>query len=365
MIGLLVSVLLFIGIGYMLVKPETKDYQPFLSFSPDSDGIKAIVELAQERGVTTRRWELPPESLPSGSGYTLLIVQPSMLAKPELDAMRSWVEHGNDVLLAASDMEAWDSFQLKEAEQPKGLGSKPANVHMQGKVLSLEATVSTTSRLVAQRELETIYEDERGILGARKHFGEGSFTVLLEPKWLMNSMIIERGHFELVWPLLQDTRRQWLIDEYHHGYTAERGLSAVYPAWLLAAAAQLAIVLLLWLWKRAKRIGPVHTPRAWTVRRGDETLLAVAGWYERRRLRSDALAHSAQRLRQLLYERWGVLPSAPPQEAASIASTRWDAKRAESLLRLLREPQQAQVSAREFAALAREYSEAIVDMEKE
>lgn len=410
-IGLTVCILLFVGTAYFLLKPGHDNQPPYLSFSADIDGIKAVTELMKENGQPLRTWERPLQALPKEAGQALLVVQPASLSAVEMDTLGEWIARGNDVLLFAASVPKWKAFETADIQDGKtgdgsvaiqtdesnvkggdpGTGSSTIqtgttqNNHTvrvvddrQAGGTTWQAIIAANSRLRPHEGLQPIFEDELGIVGARQAIGAGSLTVVLAPDWLMNDRILDKGHFELVWPLLSKGWHALWIDEYHHGYQTQAGLFAVYPAWLLALGAQLALTLILALWMRAKRIGPVHTPRAWTLRRGDETLLAVAGWYERRRLRSEALAHSAERLRQLLRERWGVSPSASPHEAASAARIHWDADRASRLERLLHlaEPVQGyaaalpagrgeRVSAREFTARAREYGSLIAELEKE
>jgi hypothetical protein len=396
-IGLTVCVILFIVTAYLLLKPGQVNQPPYLSFSADVDGIKAITELMKEKGQQLRTWEQPWKQLPKGAGQALLVVQPAMLSEVEMDTLGEWIGQGNDVLLFATSVPKWQAFEPVEVingtavdNKPGDASGKPVDNKMpdqhtvkvvdeaQAGAAAQQAIIASGLRLLPHDELRPIFEDELGIVGARQKIGAGTLTVVLAPDWLTNGLVLENGHFELVWPLLDKGWKALWLDEYHHGYQTKAGLFAVYPAWLLALGAQLALALILALWMRAKRIGPVHTPRAWTVRRGDETLLAVAGWYERRRLRSEALAHSAERLRQLLRERWGVSPSASPQEAASAARIHWDADLASRLERMLHlaKPVQGEaaalpagggesVSAREFTARAREYGELIAELEKE
>ena len=424
-IGLAVCVLLFVGLGYFFYKPKAENMAPYLSFSADLDGTKAFVQLLGEKGQTVETWKLPVKRLPAGGGEALLLVQPSTLADEELKALGSWIEQGNDVLLFTSVPPAWDGFQPDEAGEPdrkqaesvasagnagkteaKAAGESTAGTsvdkegdkggteasgtsenkggtngeaikkaaYMELRQISragtsepLEAVVKPERRLKAGAGVEPLLTDELGLIGARKRIGGGELTIVLAPNWLMNGEALKHKHFELAWPLFERRWETLRIDEYHHGIQTKPGLFAAYPAWLLIAGAQLALALALWLWMRAKRIGPVHVPRAWTARRGDETLLAVAGWYERRKLRSEALAHSAERLRQLLWQRWGVAPGAAPQEAASAARIHWDADRASRLERLLHlaQPVQGSVGAREFTARVREYGEFIAELEKE
>ena len=154
--------------------------------------------------------------------------------------------------------------------------------------------------------METLLYDDQGILAGRIQMGKGSMTLFLVPDWMTNAQIQKWSHFEAIWPYIQGDWSVVWVDEYHHGLQEKPGLLAIYPGWLVASCIQLAAALLLLVWWQGKRFGPVYTLREWTVRRGDETLLAIARWYEQRGLARDALLHREAYLRQLIHDRWGV-----------------------------------------------------------
>ncbi|TXK80993.1 hypothetical protein [Paenibacillus sp. N3.4] len=202
----------------------------------------------------------------------------------------------------------------------------------------LKGEVDTGYRIKPGDQGQVLFQDERGVLASRYLEGTGSITVVLTPNWMLNGTIDKESHFELIWPLFAKSWDAVWVDETHHGLVKKPGLLAIYPVWLVFASVQLGLALLLWLWLRGKRFGPVYTPRAWTVRRGDEGLQAVAAWYERLGYREEALAHQQQLLRQLLQQRWGLSPSASVAQAAEAARSRWPEAQAAQLARLLEEP---------------------------
>jgi hypothetical protein len=61
-------VFLFIALGLALARPGFVDYAPYLSFSPDTDGTKAIRLLMEREGANVKEWRLEPERLPAGAG---------------------------------------------------------------------------------------------------------------------------------------------------------------------------------------------------------------------------------------------------------------------------------------------------------
>lgn len=199
----------------------------------------------------------------------------------------------------------------------------------------LAALALSPVRIVPGPGDEVLVSDKQGVLASRMKVGGGSATLVLEPEWLQNGEALKASHLDLMWPLFAEERTAVLFDETHHGYGVKPGLFALYPAWLLLASIQLASALALWLWLKGKRFGPVHVPREWTVRRGDETVRALAVWYRRGGLMEDALGHGRRRLRQLLAQRWGLGPDTSPAQAAAAARSRWSAEDAQRLERAL------------------------------
>ncbi|WJH35055.1 DUF4350 domain-containing protein [Paenibacillus sp. CC-CFT747] len=356
-------------LGFWVVQPATRNLPAYLSFSADADGIKAWRELLQERGPQVKEWRLGWDRLPEGTGHLLVAVQPAGVTKEEKERLLRWVERGNGFLLFHRSPDGWSTWSVAKVAASGISRSAPGELRrVTGPGVpagtDAEARVETADRLLPAREAEVLLSDEAGVLASRQPAGRGSLTVVLAPEWLTNGQIAKESHFDLVWPLMAGGWSTVLVDEAHHGYRTKPGLLAVYPAWLVLAGLQLAAALLLWLWLRGKRFGPVYTPREWTVRRSDETLLAAAGWYERLGSRAEALGHQQRFLRQLLDERWGLRPGATPQEAAEAARLRWSEPEAERLARLLQEPGPDR-GVQAFVERTREAGELIRRIEKE
>jgi hypothetical protein len=361
--GLVLTVISFLLIGYWLVKPELERYPAYVSFSPDLNGTKALRELLVERQAQVKSWDLAWKHLPRQSNQLLIAIQPEGITEDDHAELRGWLEQGNDLIMFHDEPYDWEEFTLDYVDGEDLISMIYAG-DRSSEDEGLTALVGTGNRLSSHTG-QQLFADADGILGSRMAVGEGSITVVLAPDWLTNNQIVEHSHFELVWPLFS---KQWdavWFDESHHGYQQKPGLLAVYPAWLIIACMQLGAALLLWLWLRGKRFGPVYTPRAWTVRRGDETLQAVAGWYERLGLRGEALIHQQQLLRQLLYEHWGLSPSASTAQAAALARSRWPEAHVARLVRLL-EPggEQSPQHAKAFMHRTHEMNEIIALIEQ-
>ncbi|MDO3679933.1 DUF4350 domain-containing protein [Paenibacillus ehimensis] len=345
-IALAVSIVAFLLFGYVLVKPDLPDHPPYLSTSADLDGTKAVFTLLKEQGAPVKAWKQPWRSLPSGGRHKLIVIQPYSLAAKEWEEIRTWVSGGNELVLFHDAPEPLDAFPLTKTGQAGSAAVAITDLTQQSGT-GLSGKVASAYRLKEATGIKPLLKDERGIIAGRAAVGQGSITLLLVPEWMRNDRILEHSHFELVRPYIQtspETAALW-FDEYHHGLYEKPGLLAVYPGWLVAVLLQLTLGALLWLWLKGVRFGPAYTPRAWTVRRGDETLLAAAGWYERRGLAREALAHQARYIRGLMRERWGVRLDATVTQALAAAKPHLSKEELERLAAVMRSWQAAEEAA--------------------
>ncbi|MUT64630.1 DUF4350 domain-containing protein [Paenibacillus sp. NEAU-GSW1] len=350
-IGLALCVIAFILVGLILVQPEAKTAPPpYASGSARPDGVKGLYTWMKEEGAPVKGWKKEWRFLPKSEGYALIVIEPDSIEDYESEEIQSWVEVGNDLLLLSSSPYLWDWFEVGQLDDRTASDEAAVPIRVPAESEAEEGTftgvIDTEYRLQLTPAMEPLLEDSQGIIAGRLQQGEGSITLLLAPEWARNDQILDESHFELLAPLLQTEARAILFDDYHHGVTERPGIAAVYPAWLLAGALQLGIGLLLWLWLKAVRFGPAYTPRAWTVRRGDETVLAAAGWYERRRLAREAIHHQSRYIRSMLREKWKLPIEASDRQTFAAAKLRWkdeDAERLVSLLQSLSEAERASV----------------------
>ncbi|WP_372812907.1 DUF4350 domain-containing protein [Paenibacillus sp.] len=333
-IALVLSVAAFLGIGWLLVRPDLPDLPAYVSVSADRDGTKALYTLLEEKNVPVKRWQKPWRFLPKASGQTLVLLQPYSLTEREREEIVGWVERGNELLVFDSSPEGWTTFPAAALDEPDP-GVVPVTDLRRPAETGFTGRVASAYRLDASSGMEPVLRDARGVIGGHLAVGEGSLSLFVVPEWTMNEHVLEHSHFELLWPYLNRPSGALWVDEYHHGLQDKPGLLAVYPDWLLAVLLQLLLAVLLWLWRKAVRFGPAFTPRAWTVRRGDETLLAAAGWYERGRLTREALAHQERYVRSRLRARFGVRTDASDAQVLAAAKRHWDKAAVDRLAALL------------------------------
>ncbi|WP_248924158.1 DUF4350 domain-containing protein [Paenibacillus hamazuiensis] len=343
---LTLPIILFLAVLVAAYPPKASQEEPYRSTSARPDGTKAIRTLLEQKGHHVQTWPYSWRRLTSMKGDSLIVIEPQSPDKDETDALRAWVEAGGRLVLFDSDPGRYPWLPVVSAdssEQKRGVirlmpgaqtygigGGQPVQDGQ-----TFEGEVAANVRIGQAANVTPLLGDERGTVAADIRLGQGTVTLVLEPGWLTNRHILQQDHFVMVWPLVRSIQGAIRIDEYHHGIRKNPGMLAVYPHPLLAAFAQIALAVALWLWLRGKRFGPAHVPREWVVRRGDETLLAVASWYERRKCRREALHFHESYLRQQLLERWGVPLSAADAELLHAAGGRWDEGAVRQLERLL------------------------------
>lgn len=344
-VGIILAILLLLVCGWLLVKPQGPDFPPYVSVSAEPDGLKALTTLLADKGNRVKEWKQPMRVLPEGVGQALVMVEPQALSDKEQTELLEWVKQGNDLIVFEENADAWvgvpfSTFKMEEENVQER--------NIQGPMLDQRqsGTARTPYRLKNAASLEVLLYDDLGILAGRTQVGEGKVTLFLVPEWLTNQSILQHDHFEAIWPYFQNGWSVLWMDEYHHGLQEKPGWLAVYPGWLIVGCVQMALSLLLWVWWKGKRFGPVYTLREWTVRRGDETLLAISSWYERRNLSLDALLHRETFLRQLLFDHWGVHRRADRAEIVRLAKTKWSETDVDKIDRLLERIERAKTEKR-------------------
>ncbi|MBO8171547.1 MAG: DUF4350 domain-containing protein [Bacillaceae bacterium] len=308
-LALVLGIILLIVPGLFLVPEQPVPYPDYVSHSPAPTGLKAFYTLLEEHA-QVKTWKKPAVFLPFLEENQLMImVEPHQAFAPEImDQWIQWMEAGNRIWLVTENPEPFFSLSRVDTDHPKGypvsiLGpTDRAYVHR-----AYIGEVASDIRLRPEPNDRTLLEDKKGVLALSRAYGKGELMVLITPDWLTNQSILEYDHLTMILPFLEraDTPVIW-FNEYIHGYESGPAMLEAYPPWFLLLMAQVALILVMWLWMKGKRFGPVETPRAWSVRFGDERLRALAAWYERGRFYKEALAAQAEHLRQLIQKKWGV-----------------------------------------------------------
>jgi hypothetical protein len=319
-ISIVFLLILFFGLGSLLIPNKQTHYPDFISQSPSPSGVKAIYTFMKNQQKQVQVWERPVEQLPLSSNQFMVLIEPDqMLNQDEQKKWIEWMERGNDLWLVAQYPEGFfdtktikvdpiNESQIKQIQSSEG---------------SFEALVETSLRLVPKAGDETIFEDSSGPIAITRSYGKGELTVLLTPEWFQNEHILENGHLQLILPLLEhvDPEVIWFND-YIHGFESKVAIIEAYPEWFLLIFAQVALLVLLWIWSKGRRFGPVETPREWVVRFGDERIKAQAVWYQKGEFYHETLLHQFEYLRLIIQDRWGISTNTANQEFVDLTKRR-------------------------------------------
>lgn len=315
---LIIFLLVFVLIGYFLSSSNRKEYLDYISESPSPTGVKAFYTYLKQEKKNVKRWTYSPENLiKNHNGNQLLImIEPFFTPDSEEMAMyQSFIEKGNTILLFSNNPHGM--FDLKtdpmygSVIDEEGQEISHKNRHV------FNAFTSPTARLQTDENDEILLYDALGTIAFKRFFGEGQLIVANSPHWLTNNHILDYDHIPLIASLMNETNSDTIyIDEYLHGTQNAATVFKTYPLWFLLLFIQGSICLILWLWFKGKRFGPIFIPREETVRFSDEGISALASWYLKGKLYHESLVIQADYVKQLLQERWGIPSSKEWSEMA-------------------------------------------------
>ena len=308
-IGLFLSVFLFVGLGTLIIPHKPTPYPPFLTESSAPSGVKAFYTLLANRYDQVGIWKKPVEDLPYLSSNQLMIIaEPfNTLDNKELQQWIDWVKAGNRIWFLDDNPKGYFPFKTTwaEEEQTDSVRTIYGSNELKGRFY--QAEIHTNIRLISEPKDQILLRDQSGILAMSRMYGKGEIMVLLTPDWMTNDLILNQDHLELILPFIQHANSDIIwFNDFVHGNESRLTLFELYPEWFLFFFIQGAIALLLWLWYKGKRFGPIHTPREWTVRFGDERIRAIAAWHERGGFYQESLSTQVEFLKTLLQEKWGI-----------------------------------------------------------
>lgn len=267
-----------------------------------------------------KRWNHSPEMLPKGNESQLLImVEPAFI--PEKELMKEYVhfmEAGNTILLFQTNPKGMFDVNTEFAEQ------KPSPQVYDPSHVTYRADISSDIRLQSTKEDELLLDNSKETIALKRTYGKGYLIVAIAPEWMTNDKILKHDHLPLLLYLLNESNaKTYLFDEYVHGGENASSILTVYPMWFLLFVIQGILVMILWLWLKGKRFGPIFIPREESIRFSDEGIQAIAAWYLRGKQYHDSLLIQADYLKLLLQERWQIPYKREWQDLSSYFEKKW------------------------------------------
>lgn len=317
---LLVLGVLLLVLAAAFLGAESEDRSAFTgrytSFSAAPDGARALWALSDRLGYQPERTMANFEALP-GEG-TLLCVEPQPLATgllalffgagtfsdSEVESVQRWVEEGNTfVLIASEENELHEAFSALLHAEPGGAAPEketdqdgprdadadddapapiawPPPLALATPALSPLASLQGVERVRVEAKapavlLRSIHvgddeeeawptgwtpllRDEAGrVHAAEVRRGAGRVIFLSSPYLITNRGLRDEDNAVLLARLLRPERGRLYIDEFHHGFRQERGLSSyLRDSSLWLAVCQLLLLLLFLGWRVSSRFGP-------------------------------------------------------------------------------------------------------------
>ncbi|WP_026567407.1 DUF4350 domain-containing protein [Bacillus sp. UNC41MFS5] len=318
-IGLSILLSLFLVFSYLSSTPKPQYYPDYESESPAPNGVKAFYTYTKKEN-KGKLWRHSPDLLSSGLDQQLLImVEPSIsFEKEEIKAYINYMKAGNTILLLQTNPQGM--FDIKTTATNS---SESLRVNTQDGT-SFRAQVNTNLRLQSRKGDRVLLSDQDGPIAVKRSIGKGQLIVGITPEWMTNGNLLKKDHLPLLLYLFnQEKSDSLLFDEYIHGEENASSVWNVYPMWFLVLVIQMILLLILWLWAKGKRFGPIFVPREESVRFSDEGLKALAAWYLRGKRYHDSISIQADFVKMLLQERWQIPYHREWQELMSNIEKKW------------------------------------------
>jgi len=267
-------------------KFEKKEFEVTVGFRGEarSNPMLAAGRFLRRMGIPAQElqaheWSKGP---PPAQATLLLATARWSLDQERVDALLDWVEAGGHLIVAArpdpsgtakgSDAsdpllkalgieiqrygEAGELAEIVQTIADKVLESrKTTTVDFDAGEHPVEVAFSPRQRLATEADYDRLAEDDLGSAVLHASLGSGSVTVLCDIGPLQNASIGKHGHAELLWRLVRlgpVGAPVWIV--------FDEDMPAL-PAWLWrhAREAVIALVLLLlaFMWNRARRFGPL------------------------------------------------------------------------------------------------------------
>ncbi len=291
---------------YFIESFNPKAYPHYVSDSPSPTGVKAIYTYLNDEH-KVKRWSHSPNLLTKqDANQVLIMVEPYFTPEQEeVDGYLDFMKAGNKIILFKENPRGMFDLKTLPADIDSFLVGAITINDKNG--IKYDAILQATNRIIPSKKEKVLLEDGFGVIATSQKMGDGELITAISPEWIVNDHLLDYDHIPLVLSLIEDKDASiFYFDEYIHGPKNASKFTTLYPAWFLVLLLQAGLIVLLWLWYKGKRFGPVIVPREETVRFSDEGIRALSAWYLRGRYYHESLNIQADYVKQLLQEKWGI-----------------------------------------------------------
>ncbi|WP_066062544.1 DUF4350 domain-containing protein [Neobacillus soli] len=323
-IWIAILLFLFIVISFSLLSQKPKAYPNYVSDSPSPTGVKAFYTYLN-KVKDVNRWDHSPNLFQKSHEKKLLVmVEPAFIPdKKEMDAYIDFMKDGNTILLFKDNPKGMFDLNTGPFEETPSFTKDELKVYDQNHKAFM-AEISSPIRLIPNKQDQILFKDDAGLIALKRTFGNGQLIVTITPEWIINSQLLDEDHLPLILKLINESKAsEILFDEYVHDGQNAAAITTLYPKWFLLLLLQGILLVILWLWYKGKRFGPIIVPRDETVRFSDEGIRALTAWYLRGKRYHDSLLIQADYAKLLLQERWQIPYSRDWKDLASYLERKW------------------------------------------
>ncbi|MEH7479801.1 DUF4350 domain-containing protein [Neobacillus drentensis] len=318
-IGLVILLSLFLVFSYFSYSPKPQVFPAYVTNSPSPTGVKAFYTYVKKDNAG-KIWSHSPDLLKATADHQLLVMaEPAFIPeKEEMNAYINFMKAGNTILLLQNDPQGMFDVKTVSVDTQETM-----KVYTQGHT-SYRAQIDSGIRLQTKKEEEVLIYDEAGPIAVKQSYGNGHLIVAITPGWMTNEDLLKKDHLRLLLYLINEGfTDKILFDEYIHGGENASTFLNVYPMWFLLLVLQGGLLMILWLWWKGKRFGPIFVPREEAVRFSDEGIQAVAAWFLRGKRYRDSIIIQADYVKLLLKERWQIPYNREWKDLSSYFERKW------------------------------------------
>ncbi len=296
------------------------------TYSSGSNGAKAAFLLLRSAGYDLQRWEQPLDELPDGSGYILVLADPSGSATSEQKKkLAEFIGQGGVVIATGfysgfflpqngAEIEVFPGPVWKRA-----LAQSPSRITRVAPQISMAPLANWDPNVFAL----PLYAENGKWRVVKYSYGKGEVLWWAAPTPLTNAGLKGSGDLEFFLACLGEPGSSHILwDEYFHGYQRSVNSRTRTPVdWIFVQFAFLALAILV---THSRRSGPICVPVPESRLSPLEFVRTLGALYDRAGAAAVAIEINYQRFRFWLTRRLGIAGNASVDQLEHAVRQRWD-----------------------------------------
>lgn len=287
------------------------------SYAASAQGLAAYATLLTHFGHPIDRIRGPLDHASLDPRDTLVVLDPDVVTEDESAAMLEFVTAGGRLVIGGPS--PYYLQRLRDTP-PSWSPDSPTRFTQTAPELGDIGVVVTAG----QGQFDDLHgraplvREGTHVLVTQEHVGDGLMIFVADASPFQNALLAQGGNSAMALDLAGPSDRPVAFAEGVHGYGAARGLDALPARWKWALLG-LAVAVLLFVWSRARRLGPPDRPARELPPPRAEYVDALARTLERTPDRGAALEPVRQWARARVESRGGLRAGATDEEIDRVA----------------------------------------------